>query len=244
MKKYVLSLLALCVLTLQAQTDSVQTKKTEWLTYLTADQLPDATHFLPVPPAFGSEMFVGDMVWYQWGRSLRNTPRGEQARHDAETSLEAVMGIFSESFGAQLSREQTPELAYLLERVIGTGFASVSKVKRYYNRLRPFLYFNEGTLIPEEEESHHTPSYPSSHSAMGWTVALVLTELNPARAEQIMKTGYEYGQSRIIAGYHYYTDVEAARLAASACVARLHADEDFQKQLAKVKRELRKLNIY
>ena len=60
------------------------------------------------------------------------------------------------------------------------------------------------------------PSYPSSHAAAGWAVALVLSELNPDRAEPILKRGYEYGQSRVIAGYHYQSDVDAARLAASA----------------------------
>jgi acid phosphatase (class A) len=34
--------------------------------------------------------------------------------------------------------------------------------------------------------------------------------------------------------------VDVARLAASACVARLHADEAFQQQLSKVKKELQK----
>ena len=68
----------------------------------------------------------------------------------------------------------------------------------------------------------------------------MLTELCPERAEQILKAGYEYGQSRVIAGYHYQSDVDVARMAASACVARLHADEAFQKQMAKVKKELEK----
>ena len=74
-------------------------------------------------------------------------------------------------------------------------------------------------------------------------MALVLTELLPERAELILKAGYEYGQSRVIAGYHYQSDVDAARLAASACVARLHADENFQKQLAKAKKELQRLRV-
>lgn len=239
MKKLIVFLFLLTGLAAQAQTDSTAHAKKVWPSFLSGN-LPDGTLYLPAPPAFGSDEFVGDMVRYHWGKSLRDTPRGKQARIEASLSVETIFSIFSEPFGLELKVEQMPELADLVGRIITDGSAATSKAKRHYNRTRPFLYFNEGTLIPEEEASHHTPSYPSSHSSVGWTVALVLTELNPDRAEQILKAGYEYGQSRVIAGYHYQSDVDAARLAASACVARLHADEAFQKQLAKTKKEIEK----
>ena len=240
MKKLFVYLFLLTGLAAQAQTDSTAHANKVWPSFL-ADNLPDGTQYLPAPPAFGSDEFVGDMVRYHWGKSLRDTPRGEQARIEADLSLLSILRIFSEPFGMELKAEQTPELADLVNRIITDGSAAVSKAKRYFNRTRPFLYFNEGTLIPKEEAAHHTPSYPSSHSSIGWTVALVLTELNPERAEEILKVGYEYGQSRVIAGYHYQSDVDVARMAASACVARLHANEAFQKQLAKAKKELEKL---
>ena len=240
MKKLIISLFLLTGLAAQAQTDSTSQANNVWPSFLSGN-LPDGTQYLPAPPAFGSDEFVGDMVRYHWGKSLRDTPRGEQARTDASLTLTNILHVFSEPFGMELKAEQMPELADLVSRVITDACAATSTAKHHFNRTRPFLYFNEGTLIPEEEASHHTPSYPSSHSAAGWTVALVLTELNPERAEEILKAGYEYGQSRVIAGYHYQSDVDVARMAASACMARLHANEAFQKQLAKAKKELEKL---
>ena len=240
MKKLTLFLFLITTLAAQAQTDSVQNGKKVWPSFLTKEQLPDGTAYLPAPPAFGSELFVADMVRHNWGKSLRDTPRGEQARRESDLSLSAILKLFSAPFGRELSREQTPATASLIERILTDASSSTSKAKRHFNRQRPFLYFKDGTLMPEEEASHLTPCYPSSHAAMGWTVALVLTELNPERAEPILKTGYEYGQSRVIAGYHYQSDVEAARIAASACVARLHADDAFLKQLKKVRKELEK----
>ena len=224
-----------------AQVDNVAPVKKAWPSFLGKHNLPDGSKYLPAPPAFGSEQFVGDMVWYHWGKSLRDTPRGEQAKHDAEMNVESMMRLFSVPFGMELSEEKTPEMYDFLARVMTDATASTSKAKKHFKRLRPFLYFNEGTLVPEEEASHHTPSYPSSHSAAGWGVALVLSELNTDSAEVILKTGYEYGQSRVIAGYHYQSDVDAARMAASACIVRLHADENFMKQLKKVRKELDKL---
>ena len=241
MKRLALFLLVLASLTAQAQTDSVKPQKKVWPSFLNNELMPDGTLYLPAPPAFDSQEFIGDMVSYHRGKSLRDIPRGQQARFEAGLETETIFAVFSGAMGMELKKEQLPELTDLVNRIITDACTATRKAKRHYNRTRPFLYFNEGTLIPEEEATHHTPSYPSSHSSTGWTVALVLTELNPDRAEQILKAGYEYGQSRVIAGYHYQSDVDAARLAASACVARQHADEAFQKQLKKAKKELEKV---
>ncbi len=240
-KSVLLAILIVCSIgNIFAQDDSVKVK-TVWPSFLNDQLLPDGTNYLPAPPSHSSDLFVGDIAWYNYGKSLRNTPRGEQAKRDNDIMLKGVLELFSEAFGMELSEEKTPELARFIGKVITDACSSTRKAKKHHKRIRPFLYFNEGTLIPEEEATHHTPSYPSSHSATGWAVALVLCELNPARAEAILAKGYEYGQSRVIAGYHYQSDVEAARMAGSACVAMLHADEAFQKQLKKVKKELAKL---
>lgn len=243
MKRITILLLCFLSLTIQAQNATNDSQKKVWPSFLTTEQMPDGSLYLPAPPAFESQEFVGDIIRYHWGKSFRETPRGQQAIREAEMNTESLLNVFSQPMGMKLSTDKTPELAVLVSYVITDASNATRKAKNHFNRLRPFLYFNEGTLIPAEEESHHTPSYPSSHSATGWTVALVLTELLPERAELILKAGYEYGQSRVIAGYHYQSDVDVARLAASACVARLHADENFQKQLAKAKKELQRLRV-
>lgn len=243
MKRITILLLCFLSLTIQAQNATNDSQKKVWPSFLTTEQMPDGSLYLPAPPAFESQEFVGDIIRYHWGKSFRETPRGQQAIREAEMNTESLLNVFSQPMRMKLSTDKTPELAVLVSYIITDASNATRKAKNHFNRLRPFLYFNEGTIIPAEEESHHTPSYPSSHSATGWTVALVLTELLPERAELILKAGYEYGQSRVIAGYHYQSDVDVARLAASACVARLHADENFQKQLAKAKKELQRLRV-
>lgn len=56
-----------------------------------------------------------------------------------------------------------------------------------------------------------------------------------------MTRAYEYGQSRVICGYHYQSDVDAGRLCASVGYAAIHSSEAFQKQMAKAKKEIAKL---
>ena len=84
-------------------------------------------------------------------------------------------------------------------------------------------------------------SYPSGHTARGWSLALVLAELNPDRQEEILKRGFEYGQSRVIVGAHWQSDVDMGRIVSAAGVARLHADDDFNEQLNRAKAEVRAL---
>ncbi|HEY0207705.1 MAG TPA: phosphatase PAP2 family protein, partial [Acerihabitans sp.] len=43
-------------------------------------------------------------------------------------------------------------------------------------------------------------------------------------------------------GYHWQSDVDAARVVASAVVATLHTNDAFIQQLAKAKAEIRALN--
>ena len=76
---------------------------------------------------------------------------------------------------------------------------------------------------------------------MGWSVALILVEVNPEAQDAILKRGYDYGESRVIVGAHYESDVSMARLVASAAVARLHADPEFMRDMAAARDEFRKV---
>ena len=76
----------------------------------------------------------------------------------------------------------------------------------------------------------------------GWSAALLLTELAPECADKILAVGYRYGESRVIAGFHWQSDVDAGRLVASAAVARLHADKTFLRLMEEAKKEFKKLS--
>ena len=68
-------------------------------------------------------------------------------------------------------------------------------------------------------------------------MALLLCEINPAAQDAILKLGYEWGQSRVIAGYHWQSDVDASRLVAAAGYARLHTNAEFLADIAAARAE-------
>ena len=73
-------------------------------------------------------------------------------------------------------------------------------------------------------------------------MALLLSEVNPAAQDALMKLGYEWGQSRVILGYHWQSDVEASIALGSVSFARLHTSKEFLADMAAAREEYERLS--
>ena len=211
--------------------------------YLTADEVPNAVYWLPEPPAPGSSQFMYDISQYYWGKQQRlDSLRAKKAIREAAYEVADMVPQFCGAFGMEISKQKTPAIYKVLNRTTLTIRLSATKPKATYMRKRPYVYFNEPTLVPKEEDELRTEgSYPSGHTVRGWGMALLLSEINPDAQNELFKLGYEWGQSRVIAGFHWQSDVDASRMLASACYARLHACQDFLDDLAAARKEFQKL---
>ena len=89
----------------------------------------------------------------------------------------------------------------------------------------------------DDEGLRNTGSYPSGHASGSWLYALVLSEINPKAEEEILARAYQYGQGRVITGFHWQSDVDAGRIVASAVYSHLHACDEFMKQMSLAKQE-------
>ena len=210
--------------------------------YFEIEDMPDPMRFLPPPPGWTSPLFAGDYAAYLWGKTVRSTERGRQAVEQAAYLFDEISAFFSKPFGMEISREKTPAIYKVLFKSVVTAMHSYVLTKKTYARKRPFVRYGEGTPFPEDEEHlRNNGSYPSGHTVRGWCLGLLSAEINPARQNELLKLGYEWGESRIIIGYHWKSDVEAARALASAIYARLHASEEFLADMAAARREFAKL---
>lgn len=206
---------------------------------LPGSECPNSLLILPEAPLPNDAVFSYDFSQYLCGKLQRKEERGAQAAQDAKLDIDNVLANFSPCMGVTLTRTNSPVLAHLLAGLLNCE--ATTTAKKHYMRVRPFVLFNEPSLTPEDESYLVSDgSYPSGHAAYGWAVALILTEINPARQNEILKYGYEFGQSRVICGVHFQSDVDAGRIMGAAMVARLHADKNFMKQLCKAKKEFRK----
>ena len=212
--------------------------------YMDAEALPNALNFYPAPPEVGSAAFAYDSAQYKWGKSMRaDSARAALAIAQATDDVVVMMTMFSEAFGMEISEKGTPAIFNVVNRGVLTMRLAGRLPKKHYMRTRPYVYFNEPTLFPADEERLKTNgSYPSGHTIRGWAMALLLAEINPAAQDAILKYGYEWGQSRVIAGFHWQSDVEASKAIIAASFARLHADETFLADMKKARTEFKKLS--
>ena len=233
MKKY--TLLLFCFLislgNLQAQENVTPIK------ILGVEDMPKAEAFLPMYPLLTDPLYYNDMIQYQRGKELRDTPRGQQAKEDASLKVDYFLKRFGEAMGRDLNSADYPELATFVYSTFTTVRMSIQSAKDYYKRRRPYSQFQEPSGVPAEELKDDLTSYPSGHTVRAWAIALALVGIDPAHQNEILKVGYELGQSRVIVGFHYQSDVEAARLAGSAAFARLCTEPLWQELFQKAKKE-------
>jgi acid phosphatase (class A) len=208
--------------------------------YLSADEAPNAALFLPPPPAPGSLRDQDDVSVYRQTRALQGSPRWAMARADNEIETPSAPRAFDEALGVAFDPERMPTLALLLGRMLGDLETIQTPAKKRFSRPRPFVAEPSVTCIEPAPALAASGSYPSGHAALGWAWALVLAEMAPDRADALLARGVAYGESRVVCGLHYPSDVEAGRLVGAALVSRLKADPAFQADFTRGREELAK----
>jgi acid phosphatase (class A) len=206
--------------------------------YLGEQRLPDYRVFLPPPPAAGSPLAAADAAIFDETRKLENGPRWQLAANDDRINLKALLEDFGCSAGVDLSSVDAPALTRVLVRSSADLFPLIGAAKDAYKRLRPFLEREGPICVMPSDELTASPSYPSGHSATGWLYALLLAEIDPSQADAIVQRGRAYGESRVVCGVHYYSDIEGGRMTASALVAALHGAPEFETDIASARAEV------
>jgi acid phosphatase (class A) len=199
--------------------------------------------WLPAPPAEDSMANAADVEAYLRSRALIGTSRAEEAHaDDVVKPAEAVAARFAYVMGVTLDRKSTPQLLKMMDWVRNDAewlLLSVKKAVASGGRRRPFVDFPNLPKCPLVfEPLATTGSYPSGHALTGWLWASILAETAPEFADALLARGAAFGDSRVVCGFHYPSDIVAGRLAASALLARLHADRRFLADLAEAKKEV------
>ncbi|MEL7552581.1 phosphatase PAP2 family protein [Pseudomonas protegens] len=208
--------------------------------YLEPADLPVRLALLGAPPKPGSAALARDEEARRAALALRGSSREKLAATDAELSFPGPAKTFSCALGTQISEKSTPHLYTLMQRTLTDAGGSTYAGKNAYNRTRPFVVHDEGTCRKDMEPLLRTDgSWPSGHSAAGWAWSLVLAEISPARATELMTRGLAYGQSRVICDAHWQSDVDAGRIMGAATVASLHGNPAFLADLAAAKEEVK-----
>ncbi|MGD9643347.1 MAG: phosphatase PAP2 family protein [Elusimicrobiales bacterium] len=189
--------------------------------YITAEQqrMPD----FPAPPAPGSAADRADLkAVFDW--QLRRTPEQcARANSAAHADFENFFGDIS-PFPDPLPAEA----AAIFKRLKTETDGVAADIKDVYKRKRPFL--RDPALNPCLGRAGGL-AYPSGHATISRLLALVLSELAPARRAEFLKRADEAGLDRVIGGVHHPADIEAGKRLADRLFAAYSKSKTFKADL-------------
>lgn len=221
----------------------------------------DVLHLLPPPPAPGSQAERKDVEAVAELRAASSPERVALAEKDATVGLNAFAGTLAPGFDFA----KLPDVEAFVGKVGRDAQFATALGKDCWERPRPFVLdsdihppgtMKQGTLARPgaKNTAPHGPgspcpalgpapqysySYPSGHSTFGAITAILLSDMVPEKRAALYARGWQFGESRIVGGVHYPTDVDAGRIDATALVAVMMRSPDFRTDLAAAGAELR-----
>jgi len=209
--------------------------------YLGPQRVPDEKIVVPPPPADRSISGKADLAIFRGTRSQQGSERWLLAARDNAVDPASLLDAFGCALNARLRPGDAPKLDLLFQRTMADASLLIGPPKERYNRARPFLRAKGKVCIAVTPEFSKSGSYPSGHSTVGWIYGLLLGEIAPDRASQLLARGRAFGESRTICGVHYASDVMAGETTAAALVSVLHSDSRFESDLAAARAEFEEM---
>jgi acid phosphatase (class A) len=199
---------------------------------------PDTYKILPPAPVAGTIRYQADRSAFLATRSMKDGPRWALAIND--DNIRGYMKDMSCAVGVELTPANAPKFTAMMMRLGPDISRATNRPKDIYKRARPYLIDEGPICVVKSEALAKSPDYPSGHVTFGWTVGLVLAELAPDRATEVLVRARAFGESRMICGMHNMSAVESGRTNASILVAGLHGSAEFRKDMDAARAEIAK----
>ncbi|WP_028245664.1 ElyC/SanA/YdcF family protein [Pseudoclavibacter soli] len=135
-----------------------------------------------------------------------------------------------------LNTGQLPKTAEVLSHLITDDIDGHNTAKSIFTEKRPYErlgFTSDGGRIQKYDIGYgfSNDSFPSGHTTGGYMVGTTLATLLPELAPQMLERASEYGNNRIVLGFHYPIDVMGGRIGGQAMVGYRWSDSDFRQLL-------------
>jgi acid phosphatase (class A) len=216
---------AVILVALALATVRASAKETLVAPYYLAPGTVDLTLLLAPPPDLDSPLEQYDEKKIASVLSARTNADMARAAADAHRSI----FVFADVLGSGFSAERVPLTDTLFRHVGGDTEVLIEQAKTRFARPRP------------SGASQTHGSYPSGHAAFASCTAILLAQMVPERRRAIFARASIFAESRIVAGVHYPTDVEAGWISGTVIASALMRQAKFLGDFGAAKAEVRRV---
>jgi acid phosphatase (class A) len=192
------------------------------LYYLAPDSV-DLAILLAPPPVEDSPMQLYDSR--KIAEVLTERTPADMAQADADRHRNIF--VFTEILGPNFVAAKVPLTAAMFAHVNADTEILIDQAKAKIARHRP----------PGAKQTHG--SYPSGHAAFAACTAILLSHMVPEKRAQLFARASIFAESRIIAGVHYPSDVEAGWVSGTVVAQMMLSQPKFQTDYFAARAEVR-----
>ena len=146
-------------------------------------------------------------------------------------------GFFSDTL-AGFEIAKLPKTKSLFDKVKYNAGYEAKAFKNYFKTMRPYQADSDIQACVAPKPSNLDRSYPSGHTTMGYAMGVVLANLIPEKAKEIMERSRLYGENRINCGAHFPSDVSGGQVLGTLVAKELLKNNEFQLLMKASKEEL------
>lgn len=188
---------------------------------------------LPAPPAPDSAEFEREII-HIVSRQAKLTDE-EKVVIQREDKISPEM-IVQPVLGSHFTRESHPALYTLLAHAGSDAWRVTDVNQEYWKSPRPWYADSRVQLIAPKITRY---GYPSGHTTTNRVWAHVLSELFPAKRDELFARATGIATHRMQGGVHFPHDLAGGKKLADAIFARMKNVPAFQEELRAAKAELR-----
>jgi acid phosphatase (class A) len=169
------------------------------------DRIPLET-IIPPPPPRGSAIEREEIAEILKLQAAASPAQLAQAKRDNDTE-DAT--IFASVLGPGWDLSKLPKTKFLIDRIMDVDRPDSHEAKKYFRRARPWIVDPKVQTCAIHGGGPSEDSYPSGHTMLGFEIGVVLASLMPNHAQAILARAGQYGENRILCGFHFRSDVTA-----------------------------------
>ena len=225
--------LALCLSIIFCSASSFSKEEQEDILYIDAGIFNiDST--IPPPPISSSFEYKLEVEFMKNRIAKLSDAQKELAIKDA---LNESVGFFSDTL-AGFDIAKLPKTKSLFDKVKYNAGYEARSFKNYFKTKRPYQVDTDIQACVAPKPSNLDRSYPSGHTTMGYAMGVVLANLVPEKAKEIMERSRLYGENRINCGAHFPSDVSGGQVLGTLVAKELLKNNEFQLLMRASKEEL------